>query len=532
MAIDQRGNVLLGKLLAELAWSPSRLTEAVNGLLGPGYVGRSTVSEWLHQDRVPRHPLPTVVAHLISDALDREVSVDELWSSRARRAELWVPADDGPHLPWTAAGTVDVLDDWLRHVGGSIGLDRRIFLAVSGAALTAPAWSYVDHLAGTRGGSFAALAEGRRSITITPAMVDAVAAITAEIRKLGDTEGGHEDNLRFVHHHLTWVGKLLRQSRFTTGVVADRLLAEWAQPAQLAGWMAHDAGKHGLAQRYFTSGLHAAHTAGDRSVGTYLLTCMSQTRVIQGRLDDGIDLTRAARDAVELDNAAYDAAKATPAAVRALAVSGSARAQAALGNARGFHSAADEARALLDTPGALEARPPYLAWFGPATLEGQLAQGGLHPGRGHLPGLPRPAGRRGRGTRPHRHRRCQHAPKGGVPRGAAIPGARRGRRPGPGGARGAGRAAPAAHGSLALLRAGTPPAGGRSRCAATRTPAGSRPIPPRPTPCHPRHLISTGPITFARPRRVPRVVEYRGRNVFALMRAALIRRPGRRRRRA
>ena len=132
MAIDQRGNVLLGKLLAELAWSPSRLTEAVNGLLGPGYVGRSTVSEWLHQDRVPRHPLPTVVAHLISDALDREVSVDELWSSRARRAELWVPADDGPHLPWTAAGTVDVLDDWLRHVGGSIGLDRRIFLAVRG----------------------------------------------------------------------------------------------------------------------------------------------------------------------------------------------------------------------------------------------------------------------------------------------------------------------------------------------------------------------------------------------------------------
>ncbi|MDQ3153451.1 MAG: hypothetical protein M3R63_17640 [Actinomycetota bacterium] len=377
MAIDQRGNVLLGKLLAELAWSPSRLTEAVNGLLGPGYVGRSTVSEWLHQDRVPRHPLPTVVVHLISDALDREVSVDELWSGRARRAELWVPADDGLHLPWTAAGTVDVLDDWLRHTGGSIGMDRRIFLAVSGAALTAPAWGYVDHLAGTRGGSFAALADAGRTLTVTPAMVDAVAATTAGIRKLGDSEGGHADNLRFVHHHLTWVGKLLRQSRFTTGVVADRLLAEWAQLAQLAGWMAHDAGKHGLAQRYFTSGLHAAHTAGDRSVGTYLLTCMSQTRVIQGRLDDGIDLTRAARDAVELDNAAYDAAKATPAAVRALAVSGSARAQAALGNARGFHSAADEARALLDTPGALEARPPYLAWFGPATLEGQLAQGGL-----------------------------------------------------------------------------------------------------------------------------------------------------------
>ncbi len=325
---------------------------------------------------MPRGPLPTVVAHLISDALDREVSVAELWSGRARRAGFWVPADSGLRLPWTAAGTVSVLDDWLRHTGGSIGLDRRIFLAVSGAALTAPAWGYVDHLA-TLGGSFAAPADDLRTITITPAMVDAVAATTAGIRTLGDGEGGNEDNLRFVHHHLIWVAKLLRQARFSKEAVANRLLAEYGQLAQLAGWMAHDAGRHGLSQRYFTSGLHAAHTAADRSVGTYLLTCMSQTRVIQGRLADGIDLIRAARDAVELDNAAYEVAKSTPAAVRALAASGSARAQAALGNARGFHVAADEARALLDTPGALNNLPPYLAWFGPATLEGQLAQGAL-----------------------------------------------------------------------------------------------------------------------------------------------------------
>jgi hypothetical protein len=65
MGVEQQGNAVLGMLLAELGWSPSRLAKAVNGVLGPGYVARSTVSEWLHQDRVPRHPLPTVVAHLI-----------------------------------------------------------------------------------------------------------------------------------------------------------------------------------------------------------------------------------------------------------------------------------------------------------------------------------------------------------------------------------------------------------------------------------------------------------------------------------
>ncbi len=376
MGANQRSNEVLGKLLAELDWSPSHLADGLNGLLGPGYVARSTVSEWLNQDRVPRHPLPTVVAHLISDELDREVSVDELWAGRARRAEFWLPADSGMDLPWTAAGTVEVLDDWLRHTGGSIGLDRRIFLAVSGAALTAPAWGYVDNLA-SRGGSFAALAEARRTITVTPAMVDAIAATTAGIRTMGDGEGGHDDNLRFVHHHLTWVGKLLRQARFTNGSVADRLLAEWAQLAQLAAWMANDAGQHGRSQRYFISGLHAAHTAGDRSVAAYLLACMSQTEVHRGRLDDGIDLGRAARDAVELANAAHEAARPTPAVVRALAASAFAQAQAAVGNARGFHAAADEARALLDTPGALDNPPPYLEWFWSANLDSCLAQGAL-----------------------------------------------------------------------------------------------------------------------------------------------------------
>jgi len=340
MGADQRANEVLGTLLAELGWSPNKLAGALNGLLGPGSVARSTVSDWLNQDRLPRDPLPTVVAHLISDALDREVSVVTLWSGRAQPAEFWVAADHGLQLPWSAAGTVKVFDDWLGHSGGSIGMDRRIFLAVSGASLTAPAWGYVERL-GIRGDSFAALADARRSITITSAMVDAVAAATAGIRDLGNTEGGNEDNLRFVHHHLIWVAKLLRQARFTSSAVANRLLAEWAQLAQLAAWMAMDAGRYGLSQRYVTSGLHAAHTAGDRSVGTYLLSDLGSWRVIQGRLGDGVDLGRAARDAVELANAAHEVARSTPAVVRALAASGFAKAQAAVGNTRGFHAAAD-----------------------------------------------------------------------------------------------------------------------------------------------------------------------------------------------
>ncbi|MGQ0773878.1 MAG: hypothetical protein ACT4NY_05590 [Pseudonocardiales bacterium] len=376
MEVEQRGNAVLAAVLGELAWSPGLLAEAVNGVLGPGYVARSTVSDWLNHDRLPRDPLPTVVAHLVSDALDREVSVARLWSGRAQPAEFWVPADTGLDLPWTAAGTVEVLNDWLRHAGGSIGMDRRFFLAVGGASLTGPVWGYVDNL-GVRGDSFAALADDRRSITVTSAMVDAVADATAGIRRLGNAEGGNEDNLRFVHHHLTGVAKLLRQARFSSSAVANRLLAEWAQLAQLAAWMAMDAGRYGLSQRYVTSGLHAAHTAGDRSVGTYLLSDLGSWRVVQGQLGDGLDLGRAARDAAELANAAHEVSRSTPAAVRALAACGFAKAQAAVGNARGFHAAADEARALLDSPGALDARPPYLAWFDSGGLEAGIAESAL-----------------------------------------------------------------------------------------------------------------------------------------------------------
>ncbi|MGH3902156.1 MAG: hypothetical protein ACRDTA_28675 [Pseudonocardiaceae bacterium] len=285
MGVGQQGNAVLGALLGELAWSPGLLAEALNGLLGPGYVARSTVSDWLHYDRLPRDPLPTVVAHLISDTLGREICLDELWSGRAKPAELWVPADAEMNLPWTPAGTVQVLDDWLGHTGGAIRMDRLFFLAVSGATLTAPAWTYADHL-GTRAGSFAALVDSGRAMTVTSAMVDAIAATTAGMRDLRGAEGGHEDNLRLVHHHLTSVATLLRRARFANQAVADRLLAEWAQLSQLAGWLAHDAGEHGLSQRYFTSGLHAAHTAGDRSAGVRLLVCMSSTAVHRGRLAD------------------------------------------------------------------------------------------------------------------------------------------------------------------------------------------------------------------------------------------------------
>ena len=86
-------------------------------------------------------------------------------------------------------------------------------------------------------------------------MVDAVAAATAGIRNLGDGEGGNNDSLRFLHHHLLWATTLLRQGRFTNGAVADRLLTEWAQLVDVLGRIAAEVSgvSHGL--RPFSAGV-------------------------------------------------------------------------------------------------------------------------------------------------------------------------------------------------------------------------------------------------------------------------------------
>ncbi|MGH3326735.1 MAG: hypothetical protein ACRDPT_02865 [Streptomycetales bacterium] len=346
------GNPLLAVVLEELGWSLTRLAAETNAVMGAGYVSRSTVSEWVNRGRVPHEPMPTVVAHLLSDALDEPVSLDKLWQGRARSASLWVPSDDGLDLTWNLDGTVAVLHDWLTHGGGLMDLDRRTFLAISGAALTGPAWDYVDTAAGRD--ALARLgAGGGEGVAITPGMVDVIDATVANLRALDDQEGGDGDNLRFVHRHFRTVAGYLKSGNFSEPQVGVRLLASWAQLAQLAGWMAHDAEEHGLAQRYYRTGLHAAHTARDRDVGAYILGSMSYHAIARGRL----------RDAIELANAAAEAAQRASPAVRALTASRYAYAQAAIGNLRAFREGTDEARGLLDRPGALERRPSWLYWF-------------------------------------------------------------------------------------------------------------------------------------------------------------------------
>jgi hypothetical protein len=61
------------------------------------------------------------------------------------------------------------------------------------------------------------------------------------------------------------------------------------------GWMAYDAGKHGLAQRYMAQALRMSHAANDRAFGGRILAAMSHQALHLGDIRHGLDFACAAR---------------------------------------------------------------------------------------------------------------------------------------------------------------------------------------------------------------------------------------------
>jgi len=183
----RRANHVLAEQLASACWRPPQLVASVNALLGDGYLSRSTVSEWLHAGRVPREPLPAIVAQLLSEATGRSVRVGDLWP-RAGLAPAWaVPADDGldaiAHSPNPA---VAVADDWIRHADRQGGRDRRRFIPVLPKALsdgplacgsatgpwTAMALAVTEHLAHLPPGPTALQFAHRQTVTFAETLKD------------------------------------------------------------------------------------------------------------------------------------------------------------------------------------------------------------------------------------------------------------------------------------------------------------------------------------------------------------------------
>ena len=127
--------------------------------------------------------------------------------------------------------------------------------------------------------------------------------------------------------------------------------------------MAYDVGAHGLAQRYFTSGLELAKAADDRSLGGRILAGMSHQANYLGRYSDAANLARAARAGAN--------GAATPTAL-ALFHAMEARALASMGDEVACATALSEAERCFEGRDP-SADPAWLRYFDAAELAAEFA---------------------------------------------------------------------------------------------------------------------------------------------------------------
>jgi hypothetical protein len=359
---DRTANVMFTALLAEAEWSPRQLAQAVNATFGAGTVSQTAGYAWRDHGTVPRRPMASRVAAVLTFRLGRQVSPSQIWpalpDSAGGRIEL---ASQGLHGPWERSSAVRAVTDWL----SSGDLHRRTYLAVTGTALMQAVWAWLDPHGSPPVGPRPPSGNGH-------ALIEHVEASIPLLQRLDDAHGGAA-NLAYVEAQLRAVALVLREASHPEPVVR-RLLAAAATLGQLCGWMALDAGEDGCAQRHWFTALRAAREVGDRPLAAHILADLAFQAANTGTHT---------RDGIVLGEGAAEIAARAPATVRASVSSRLAYAYAAAGRRSEFENAVHDARSHLDH--RQDAREPEWMYFlTPSHLDCQAGNALIAMGRRQL----------------------------------------------------------------------------------------------------------------------------------------------------
>ncbi len=197
-------------------------------------------------------------------------------------------------------------------------------------------------------------ATGRR---IGPATVDDLAARVHRLRLADDVLAGG-DLVVPAFRELRAAIKLYQDSAHSEQV-GRTLLTQVGELAQVAGWIASDAGHHDLAERTYQVGVAAAREAGDRLLVGNLAGSLAYQHANIGREREGVEVALAA-----LEEAGSDA----PAKVRALFLDRLAWAYAQARQAQLALRALGEAHDALSANGT-ENGPQWAYWVSQEELE-------------------------------------------------------------------------------------------------------------------------------------------------------------------
>ncbi|MHB9858780.1 transcriptional repressor NsdA [Streptomyces sp. YIM S03343] len=291
---DKRPNELLASWFVRSGWSKGELARQVNRRarqLGANHISTDTsrVRRWLDGEN-PREPIPRILSELFSERFGCVVSVEDLGLRAARQS----PSVSGIDLPWTGPQTVALLSEFSR---SDLMLARRGFLGSSlvlsaGPSLIEPMQRWLVPGPAAPRDDADTPSPGRARGRLSKPELELLESTTVMFRQW-DAQCGGGLRRKAVVGQLHEVTDLLQEPHpAATGRTLFKVAAELAE---LAGWMSYDVGLQPSAQKYFVLALHAAKEAGDRPLGSYILSSMSRQMIHLGRPDDALELIHLAQ---------------------------------------------------------------------------------------------------------------------------------------------------------------------------------------------------------------------------------------------
>ncbi|MFJ3419267.1 hypothetical protein ACIPN8_23290 [Streptomyces sp. NPDC086082] len=291
---EKRPNELLGSWFVRSGWSKGELARQVNRRarqLGANHISTDTsrVRRWLDGEN-PREPIPRILSELFSERFGCVVSVEDLGLRAARQA----PSVSGVDLPWTAPQTVALLSEFSR---SDLMLARRGFLGASlalsaGPSLIEPMQRWLVPGQSAQQSEPEPASASRHQGRLSRPELELLESTTAMFRKW-DAQCGGGLRRKAVVGQLHEVTDLLQEPQPES--TTRKLFKVAAELAELAGWMSYDVGLQPTAQKYFVLALHAAKEAGDKPLGSYVLSSMSRQMIHLGRPDDALELIHLAQ---------------------------------------------------------------------------------------------------------------------------------------------------------------------------------------------------------------------------------------------
>jgi hypothetical protein len=290
---DKRPNELLTSWFVRSGWSKGELARQVNRRarqLGANHISTDTsrVRRWLDGEN-PREPIPRILSELFSERFGCVVSVEDLGLRATRQS----PSVSGVDLPWTGPQTVALLSEFSR---SDLMLARRGFLGTSlvlsaGPSLIEPMQRWLVPTAAAPQADPEPSAS-RRGGRLSRPELELLESTTVMFRQW-DAQCGGGLRRKAVVGQLHEVTDLLQEPQ--PEATTRKLFKVAAELAELAGWMSYDVGLQPTAQKYFVLALHAAKEAGDKPLGSYVLSSMSRQMIHLGRPDDALELIHLAQ---------------------------------------------------------------------------------------------------------------------------------------------------------------------------------------------------------------------------------------------